>query len=448
MQALAHEVELAFEAFVFQRMGESGTASIVSSSSSSGGNCNGHKHRRAVRQLQRSLSKMEAYAFHEEAQHTAIDEEILEEATHVLVDIVTVDESLRILSDHHDWMGQEVVQLYEQGCVIAVHLLSLTGLHDTHAVALLDRVSEEIFKQSAPPYSPLLVSLMQLLHNHLQLFPNLPLLSTKDSIWLVSLATTRCIRDLRARVVDDGPFAMRCFLAHFLRHIASLKDDHESMREWHEKVLLEFGTEDASRQSVSFFCNVISLGEETLESVLDLVADKADAASIIHQAASALTMVDILENGFSLSFEENLRSLFVGLVNFIVQQPHDQGYDLILPLARKILPTVARNDKPVHQAAAMALYLALGHEGLTDEADFLVKFCSECVPSALLTSLLLPTAGDTKEMCKRLVTVCPVDSPWNYIIARKIPITGHPVDVADRALQIYAHQYTGDSGQN
>ena len=155
-----------------------------------------------------------------------------------------------------------------------------------------------------------------------------------------------------------------------------------------------------------------------------------------------------LEQGFGLSFADNLRSLFIGLVNSVVEHPHNQGYDLILPLASKVLPTTARDDKPARHAATMVLYLALGHDGLTDDASFLLELCPDFVPSVLLTSLLLPTAGDTKEACSRLVTACPADSPWNHIIARKIPITGHPVDVADRALQIYAQQYTGDITKN
>ena len=444
MQALAHEVEVAFEAFLSNRVGGNGNASIVSTSSSSGGNCNGHEDRRTVRQLQRSLAKMEAYAFHVEVEYSSIDQEILQEATHVLVDIVTVDENLRMQPDHHGWIGQEATQLYEQGCVVAVHLLSLTRLQETHVDVLLDRVTEELFQQTSQPYSPLLVSLMQLLHQHLQLCPILPLISTKDILWLVSLVTTRCIRDIKTTTSTEGPFAMRCFLLHFLRHITSLKEDHETMREWHEKVLFESGSEDASHESMSFFRDLINLGEETLESVLDLVAEKSDVVHVIHQAASALTMVDILEDGFGLCFADNLRSLFVGLVNCIVEQPHDQGYDLILPLARKVLPTTAHDDKPIHHAATMVLYLALGYNGLPDDASFLVQFCSDVVPSVLLTSLLLPTAGDTKEVCSRLVTACPADSPWNHIIARKIPITGHPVDAADRVLQIYAQQYTGD----
>jgi hypothetical protein len=386
---------------------------------------------------------MEAYVFHDEARFTSIDQEILQEATHVLVDIVTVEENLRIISDHRDWMGQEVTQLYEQGCVIAVHLLFLIGLQDTHVDVLLDRVSEELFQQNAAPYSPLLVLLMQLLHQHLQINPVLPVLSTDDSLWLVSLMTTRCIRDLKTRSSDDGPFAMRSFLVHFLRHLATLKEDHETIEEWHEKALQESNLGDVPHQCVSFFRDLISLGEETIESVLDLVADMTDVASIIDQAACALTMVDVLEEGFGLHFADNLRSLFVGLVNSIVQHPHDQSSALLLPLARKVLPTAAHDDKLVHDAAAMVLYLTLGHDGLSDDSSFLVEFCSNYVPSALLASLLLPTAGDAKETHSRLVNASPADSPWNRIIARKIPIARHPVDATDRALQVYANQYAG-----
>ena len=454
MQALTQELERSFEAFLSRQggsttgAGASAMSSIVSSSSSSGNN--GHELRRTARRLERSLTQMEAYCCcQQDVGYSSIDQEILQHASHLLADILTLDEDKRTIVDQQDWMHQDILQLYEQACVSAVHLLSLVGLEDAHVDALLDRVGEELYKQNSPSYSPLLVSLMKLLDRHLQETPILPLLSDQDSIWLTTIMTTKCIKDLKTptTMADEGSFAMRSFLVHFLRHICSLKDDHDTIHDWYKMQVMDATTpEDAAHETNSFFRQLETLGQETLESVLDLLIDTTSITTILNHAASAMTMVEVLEKGFGLSFVKNLRSLFVGLVNAVVQHKSDQALDLVLPLAQKVLKTTAaRDDKAVQHAASMILYLTLGHEGVTEDASFLLEqVCSNnIIPSALLASLLLPTAGDAKETIMRLVQACPTtNSPWNHIIARKIPATqGRPIDTADRVLQVYAHQY-------
>lgn len=444
MQAMMHELESAFDAFLSRQRGASGTSSIVSASSSSGGNSTGHERRRTTRRLERSLSQMEAYCLQEHTGYTALDQEILQETSSLLVEILTVEENKRAMSaDQQDWINEEVSQLYAQASISAVHLLSLVDLDDHHVDALLNRVGEELFQQQQSPYSTLLVSMMQLLHRQLDERPSLPLLSSHDCLWLVTTMTEKCITDLKTSVPDEqsGALGMRCFLIQFLRHMTSLKEEHETMHDWCKAHLVVGDPADVVQETTSFFRYLATLGEETLESVLDLMVDTADIVTILNHASSALTMAGILENSFALSFVKTMRSLFVGLVNAVVQQNYHQSLDLILALTRKVLPTAARDDKAVQQAAGLVLYLALGHEGVTDDVTFLLDFCSDYIPSALLASLVLPTRGNANETTVRLVQTCPIASPWNYIIGRKIPIADHPIDSADRALQTYANQF-------
>ena len=438
MQSLTHDVQVAFDDFFAQR---SGASSIVSGSSSSGDNSDGHEHRRMVRRLERSLSRMEAFAFNCEAQFTAIDQDILQEATHLFVDIVTIEDSVRKFADQQDWIQQEGAQLYEQCCVIAAHLLSLTRLQDAHVDALLDRVSDELFQQKTPPYSTLLVALLQLLHQHLEVRLTLTSLSTQDCLWYVSFVTTKCINDLKSLSTCKGPFAMRCFLVHFLRHLVSLKEENETMLEWYNAWISSY-SDDVSNESKLFFNDLKTLGEETLESVLDLLGETSDLESVLDQTTSALALVEILEVGFALDFEKNLRSLFVGFVNSIVQNQHKHGLTLTMRLARRILPTTDRDNKAVQNAAAMVMFMLLEHDGDADGARDLIGFCSEFIPSALLTSILLPTTLDSKTIMSSLLDACPTDSPWNHIIARKIPTNCRPVDATDRALQAFSHRFT------
>jgi hypothetical protein len=447
---MTHELESAFDAFLSRRgRGDSGTSSIVSASSSSAGNSNGHERRRTARRLERILSQMEAYCIHEHTGYTALDQEILQETSPLFVEILTVEEDKRAMSaDQHDWINEEVSQLYAQASISAVHLLSLVELDDHLVDGLLNRVGEELFLQQQSPYSTLLVSLMKLLHRQLDERPSLPLLSSHDCLWLVTTMTDKCITDLKTSVTDEqgGALAMRCFLIHVLRHMASLKEEHETMHDWCKAHLVAVDPADVVRETTSFFQHLATLGEETLESVLDLIVDKADIDTILNHASSALTMAGILEKSFALSFVKTMRSLFVGLVNAIVHHHnHHQSHQslaLILALASKVLPTAAHDDKAVQQAAGLVLYLALGHEGITEDVAFLLDFCSEYIPSALLASLVLPTGGNNaKETTVRLVQSCPMTSPWNHIIGRKIPITDNPIESSDRILQTYAHQF-------
>jgi hypothetical protein len=347
----------------------------------------------------------------------------------------------------------------------------------------------------------------------------LPLLVARDAQALVTFCVTKCVDDLIAMQQQNdhavaGCLALRSLLVHFLRHVvhlAAINDDQQQqqldasganppamMREWwmqqlfmdnqHGAAADEHGIAATIRAETNqFFRQLETLGQETLESVLDVLVDSSNSTNnvsletILSYSTAALELTHVLENDFELhgSFDTTKQSLLVSLTEIIVVQlantiRHDNpgmvpaALELLVSLAKQVLATgtTASHDKSVQNAVTMILYLSLNnsHGSMTEDLESLwVAITSNSVSpqqqskdsdslplSLLLTTLLLPTsAGNNwKESAARLIVstageqqqAASCSSPWHHIVSRKIAPSGSGGG-ADGILQAYARKY-------
>lgn len=513
-----------------QHAGASVSSSLVASSISSScisqqqqqhpygavnNNSNSHSHqvRRAARRLERSLTQMELFWFQEQASTISISDHATTRLDQDLLQDVTTPFLVKLLTCN------DVLAL-QQASTSALRLLSLVVLEDdSHVDALLDRLGYELMTTTTSSYSPFLMGLMQLLDRHLHeraavagtsMLLLLPLLAARDAQALVSFCVTKCVNDLVGMQQQQndhaaGCLALRSLLVHFLRHVVHLapanqeqeRDGAPTMRDWWMQQLLmenqQHGAADEHAitamiraETNKFFRQLETLGQETLESVLDILVDSnttgTSLETILAYSTAALELAHVLENDFDLhgSFDTTKQSLLVSLTETIVassssrQQPNaDPGMvpaalELLVSLAKEVLSTgtsSACHDNGVQKAVTMILFLSLNTshcDGMTEDLELLWMATTgnastqpngdDSLPlSLLLTTLLLPTSAGSnwKESAARLIVATGEhqqtqsrSSPWHHIVSRKIaPSGGGSAGGVDGILKEYAAKY-------
>jgi hypothetical protein len=441
MQGLTQEVYHSFEAFYAFKAEGSGTRNFSTDSISNSTNAKAHELRRIMRRLERSLSQLEAYCYTNDLKLTFEEQQILQEATPILLGIATAESIQCLKSGLMDWMHDETIQIQENLFVISIKLLFLVEMEDSDADALLDRLGEELFRQQTASYSTSLVELMKLLHLRWKNYSLIPNISDDDCLWLVTIMTRKLINELKLVTHEREDFVLCNLLTDFLQHLTCVAKVYQSMRDWYASCIASPNGSVSPEEIETFFVDLNTLGQELIESLLDLCGTDDANEFILSQAESTVALAEVLELGFQLNFGKHLRSLFVALVNTCIDRRIENASSILISIARKVLISLDSLDHSVKNAAAMLLYITLNSHEKTQDLSFLYEACQDYLPSVLMTSLILPIAGDVEETQLRLVQLCPKSSPWNSIVARNVTIPDIVKTHTDKALQNFVCKY-------
>lgn len=474
MQSLNRDLQESLEAFVMA--GETAASS--------------HQHRRAARRLEQCLTSVQEYWFGNNTTESTTttsssDQTILQEdATPLLVDILLAEPQEETATNaggtvattsNSSWMMQDVQEAYQASCIMACRVLSLCCMSPEHVDALLERIANLLLAQQ-PQQKQATTHLMQLVHRQLQGHTPI-LLTAQESTGLVNFLLNHCVDNLKrqytsaAAAASDGPLflsAMQALCLDLLLHIVRLHEEEveasktgdmtppPSIREWWSSFY-----DDGGAMCAHVWSLLQSLGDETMESVLDKLATAGTAQplmdDILECACTAVELIQVLEQGFGLLFQA--RSLFLGLTQRVAPQTATMAantaaswFALLLALVRKVLhdenTTAATNndDASLQQAASVVLYMSLSQmdDSQEDDISFLLEYCGKditALPAALLTTLLLPTRGNSglqQQVVSSLLSSSSsqsgTSSPWNHVVARKLGDGG-------RTVQAYKRQF-------
>lgn len=479
MQALSNELEQSLQNIFF--LGSQDPASspssrnptIVSASDGSSSSKNRRDVGRAIRCLERNLAKIEDFWFQQqrrEGGHLSVDQECLQHHTAPLLIAVLRDLDINpLVASFQEWMYQDIFQLFGQACVAASRILTLVDLNDEQVESLVDCAATEMSTQeNNPPYSPFLISLLELLNQYLQHRPILPSISSEESLRLVSFLTSKCLNDLNTPYgAEAGCTAMRSFLVHMLQHVATIKSQEvsKSAHEWWIGQLVGNGssTDDIICEASLSLRQLETFGKEFLEFLRDSIIlhrfeEEIESSTILLQMNTAVNLVDILQIDLDLGiqvFEKQCRCLFVEFTNAAVQHENPKTLDILLRLGKKVL-IHNKVDSATQRASALLLYkyLLLGNRnGVMQDVNFLVEACSKFstdpwIQSGILTCVLLPTDANSKQLVAQMVQNVDPSSPWSVLLASKLPHNEQPVDIEDRILSAFVsrHRKSADTG--